>query len=1041
MSKSKLIDPETHTILIVDDTPSNLSVVVNLFEENGYRVAIAQDGEEGLQRAQLVQPNLILLDVMMPGIDGFETCRRLKAQESTRDIPVIFMTALAATEHKVNGFEVGGVDYVTKPLQIDEVMARVDTHLKLHAAQKRLEEQNAQLDKHREELELRVAERTAELNVSNLQLRVEIEERIWAQEKLAASEREFRTLAENQPDNLARYDKQCRIIYMNPRLEKLLETSLEKRLGRTPLEAHPGPLYADYQARLAETIATGQPREMELVLPDTGEGVRYHYIRFIAERDATGDIVGALTIGRDITERKQAERELILLNRAVNASSEAAFLMNAQGRFVYVNEAACRSLGYSREELLTMTPLDIDPDITDEFFRGLLDAIFSSAPSPTPMESRHRARDGRVFPIEIAASSLKLEGENYCLTMVRDITARKEAERLLHEQQQAIRAVVENSPDAIARYDRQLRRSYVNPATQALYSLPFEAIVGKTFDELPPLPEPSDDFSAALKSVFERGQERQIELPFRKPNGETGWGDMRIVPEFGPDGSVVSVLSIGRDLTERKRVEDALAAREREFRTLVENSPDIIMRYDTTCKRIYVNPAYARETTVPQAQAIDTQPDVQWNSKITMPVDEYKAHLRRVMETGEPVDIVVGWPRPGGNAEDVRYHALRIVAERDADGRVAGALALGRNITAQKLAEEALREREQRYREIFDNAVEGMYLLEVTDDGRFRNIDINPALAASTGIPREAMIGRFVDDAVSEDMGRLIVEKYRRCVAAGTTITESIELDLPAGRRYYYSTITPLYYQGRIHRLIGISRDITDLKKAERELEESRAQLRGLTARREEAREEERKYIAREVHDELGQILTGLQLNVSVLTHKFAADSQPLREQLRETMMLTDKALGVARNVASALRPASLDMGIASALEWLAGRFGSNTGIRCEVRVDDMEMELDECQAIAVFRIVQESLTNVARHAQADKVDIVLCRDGDDYLLKIRDNGKGFDNQSIKCDSFGLVGMRERALLLGGKVIINSKTGAGTEVEVHIPRHNISRVQ
>jgi adenylate cyclase len=108
-------------------------------------VSVAQDGEEGLMRAEFVQPDLILLDVMMPGIDGFETCRRLKASDGTRDIPVIFMTALADTHDKINGFSAGGVDYITKPFQIEEVLARVTTHLALRSAQKRLAEQNVQL--------------------------------------------------------------------------------------------------------------------------------------------------------------------------------------------------------------------------------------------------------------------------------------------------------------------------------------------------------------------------------------------------------------------------------------------------------------------------------------------------------------------------------------------------------------------------------------------------------------------------------------------------------------------------------------------------------------------------------------------------------------------------------------------------------------------------------------------------------------------------------------------------------------------------------
>jgi two-component system, sensor histidine kinase and response regulator len=136
--------PES-TVLIIDDTPANLAVMMDFLEALGLRILTAQDGEEGLKRAELVRPDIILLDVVMPGLDGFEVARRLKNSPTLRDTPIIFMTALTDSREKIRGFEVGGVDYVTKPLQIEEVRARVMTHLRLHAAQKQLAARNADL--------------------------------------------------------------------------------------------------------------------------------------------------------------------------------------------------------------------------------------------------------------------------------------------------------------------------------------------------------------------------------------------------------------------------------------------------------------------------------------------------------------------------------------------------------------------------------------------------------------------------------------------------------------------------------------------------------------------------------------------------------------------------------------------------------------------------------------------------------------------------------------------------------------------------------
>ncbi|BAY27715.1 response regulator receiver sensor signal transduction histidine kinase [Calothrix sp. NIES-2100] len=135
----------TGTILVVDDNPTNIQVLFDILSEIGYRVAIAKSGEAALQRLQSYQPDIILLDVMMPGIDGFETCQRLKAESATREIPVIFMTALSDTVDKVKGLSLGAVDYITKPIQHEEALARIRVHLQLHNSQKVLEQRTSEL--------------------------------------------------------------------------------------------------------------------------------------------------------------------------------------------------------------------------------------------------------------------------------------------------------------------------------------------------------------------------------------------------------------------------------------------------------------------------------------------------------------------------------------------------------------------------------------------------------------------------------------------------------------------------------------------------------------------------------------------------------------------------------------------------------------------------------------------------------------------------------------------------------------------------------
>lgn len=161
----------THTLLIVDDNPTNLSLLSDHLREYGFRILVAQNSETALKRAQVAQPDLILLDVMMPGTDGFETCQLLKADPRTQEIPIIFLTALSDAEHKIKGFKVGGVDYITKPLHHEEVLARVTTHLRLRELTQNLRQQNQHLQRLtlQQELSHQVAEQTISiLSLTNL---------------------------------------------------------------------------------------------------------------------------------------------------------------------------------------------------------------------------------------------------------------------------------------------------------------------------------------------------------------------------------------------------------------------------------------------------------------------------------------------------------------------------------------------------------------------------------------------------------------------------------------------------------------------------------------------------------------------------------------------------------------------------------------------------------------------------------------------------------------------------------------------------------
>ena len=231
--------------------------------------------------------------------------------------------------------------------------------------------------------------------------------------------------------------------------------------------------------------------------------------------------------------------------------------------------------------------------------------------------------------------------------------------------------------------------------------------------------------------------------------------------------------------------------------------------------------------------------------------------------------------------------------------------------------------------------------------------------------------------------------------------------------------------------LMAALRDVTRWR-------EQQERLRAMAAQAEAAREQERKAIAREVHDELGQVLTALRMDLTWLEMQGLGAQPALAAKVQEMRGLVDRAIQGVRDVATTLRPAALDMGLAPALQWLADEFARSAGVACRCEVQELKPAPDEARSVAVFRIAQEALTNVARHAQATEATLTLGGQGEHLRLTVQDNGAGFDPQAMRAGTFGLLGMRERALAMGGRVEVTSRPGAGTRVELEVPAPNAS---
>jgi signal transduction histidine kinase len=234
----------------------------------------------------------------------------------------------------------------------------------------------------------------------------------------------------------------------------------------------------------------------------------------------------------------------------------------------------------------------------------------------------------------------------------------------------------------------------------------------------------------------------------------------------------------------------------------------------------------------------------------------------------------------------------------------------------------------------------------------------------------------------------------------------------------------------------GSNRDITERKRAEGVLMESQNQLRALAKRIDAISEEERIRIAREIHDELGHLLTAIKFDIGFLKNRSDISEQTFYEELDSISGMLDSSIDSVRRIAADLRPGILDhLGLCPAIEWNLTQFEKRTNIKCEHSLNPLNIDFDKTETTIIYRIFQEILTNVARHSKATRLSVSLSKDGDRLLFKVTDNGIGFDVDKIDArHSLGLMGMNERALSIGGVIKIDSSIGGGTAVSLLIDK-------
>jgi len=378
---------------------------------------------------------------------------------------------------------------------------------------------------------------------------------------LKETERQFRTLTENSPDIIARFDRNACYLYANHAFELITGAPAAEAYGKHVDEVSvegrslaQSPEVLPVRLAIERVFATKTAVELEVCLP-LPSGDRFFEVRLIPETNAIDQVVSVLHIGRDITQRKAAERQLTLVNFALNRVREAAYLIDEHSRFLYVNDESCRGLGYRREELLRLGVTDIDPGFPTTRWAAHWQEL-KTAGSLT-FETTHQARDGGIIPMEVTANYFEYGGVGYNLALARDITLRKQSEAALHESEQRFRQVTDNIDEVFWLTDvADQRVIYISPAYEKVWGRSCESLQAHPQSWMEAIhPEDGARIRTDL-SGLQAGKGYDVEYRILRPDGSVRWVQDRAFPIKDPDGVVRRTAGVATDITVRRQLED-----------------------------------------------------------------------------------------------------------------------------------------------------------------------------------------------------------------------------------------------------------------------------------------------------------------------------------------------------------------------------------------------------------------------------------------------------------------------------------------------------
>jgi hypothetical protein len=494
-----------------------------------------------------------------------------------------------------------------------------------------------------------------------------------------------------------------------------------------------------------------------------------------------------------------------------------------------------------------------------------------------------------------------------------------------------------------------------------------------------------------------------------------------------------TVLLAYRELMDRRETARALQNVQARVGGIVESAMDAIITIDESQRVVQFNAAAERVFRWPRAAVLGQRLDM------LMPPRFRGAHGAHVELFGRTAVTSRGMGRQaviaGLRADGSEFPIEASISQHIEDGHKLLTVIL-RDVTERVGSAAALERSESRLRGILESAMDAI----ITVDENQHIVLFNQAAEAVFLCTREEAVGAPLDWFIPERFRAGHRQLLRGFGESGLASRRMGPARVVRGLRRngeefpIEASISHIVERGN-HFYTVILRDVTAREIADEALRKSREEIQSLALAANTAREQEKSRIARELHDELGQSLTALKIDVGWLRGQEGMKQHEVAGKLAAMQALLDGTVAATRRIASDLRPLMLDdLGLTAACEWQVQSFTERTGISCELTLGVGDLDLPDPYATTVFRVLQESLTNVAKHAQSERVEVNLERENDAVVLTVQDDGSGFDPaRAPNIGSFGLIGLRERAYLVGGQLSIDSAPGQGTRVELRVP--------